>query len=176
MGSVTANLVEHTDPIPVWVVDGTVASDKILLAVDGSSSALRALDHATFMLSGHPTADLQILHVRPRFQDYCEIELVGEAARDAETVLNSDDQHCMTDFREKAMTVMEKNGFSGSRLHWETIDGKLSVAHAILNYSAQKGYGTIVMGRHGRSKSRFTGSVSRRLLHKAEETAFWVVP
>ena len=176
MGSVTANLVEHSDPIPVWVVDGTVTSDKILLAVDGSSSALRALDHATFMFAGRSAADLKVLHVRPRFQDYCGIELNSEAAQDVETVLNREDQHCMTGFREKALAVMNKNGFPEDRLRWETIDGKLSVAHAIINYAAQKAYGTVVMGRHGRSKSKFTGSVSRRLLHKAEEAALWVVP
>jgi nucleotide-binding universal stress UspA family protein len=176
MGSVTANLVEHTDLIPVWVVDGTVISEKILLAVDGSSSALRALDHATFMLAGHPTADLEILHVRPRLQDYCDIERTNETARDAEKFLISEDQNCMNDFRGQAMAIIEKNGFPVDHLHWETIDGKLSVARAILNHTARNGYGTVVMGRRGRSKSMFTGSVSRRLLHKAEEAALWLVP
>ncbi len=176
MGSVTANLVEHTTLVPIWVVDGTVSSANILLAADGSASALRALDHVAFMLSGHPTPDLQILHIRPRLQDYCEIEMTNEAARDAETVLISDDQHCMTGFREQAMTVLEKNDFPMERLNWETLDGKLAVAHAILNHIDRNDYGTVVMGRRGRSKSKFTGSVSRRLLHKAENTALWVVP
>jgi len=176
MGSVTANLVEHTTIIPIWVVDGTISSEKILLAVDGSSSALRALDHVAFMLSGHPTPDLQILHIRPRLKDYCEIEMTSEAARDAETVLIGEDQHCMTDFREQAITILEKNDFPTERLNWETIDGKLSIAHAILNHKNRNDFGTVVMGRRGRSKSKFTGSVSRRLLHKAENTALWVVP
>jgi len=176
MGSVTANLVEHSGIIPIVVVDGVVSSDKILLAVDGSSPALRALDHVTFMLSGHPKTDLQVLHVRPRIQDYCEIDITAEMAQDVETVLISDNQHCMADFRTQAQTVLKKNGFSDDRLHWETIDGKLAAARSILDYAARNGYGTVVMGRSGRSKSMFTGSVSRRLLHKAEETALWVVP
>jgi hypothetical protein len=37
-------------------------------------------------------------------------------------------------------------------------------------------YGTVVMGRRGRSKRMSTGSVSRRPLNKAEKTALWVVP
>lgn len=176
MGSVTANLVEHSDIIPIVVVDGVVSSDKILLVVDGSSSALRALDRVAFMLSGHTTKDLQILHVRPRLQDYCEIEMTAETVQDAETVLLNDDQHCMADFRAQAQTVLDKNGFSDDRLHWETIDGKLAVARSILDYAVRNDYGTVVMGRSGRSKSKFTGSVSRRLLHKAEETALWMVP
>ena len=176
MGSVTANLVEHSDIIPIVVVDGVVASDKILLVVDGSSSALRALDHVTFMLSGHPTKDLQVLHVRPRLQDYCEIDLTDETVQDAETVLLNDDQHCMADFRGQAQTVLKKNGVSDDRLHWETIDSTLAVSRSILDYAARNDYGTVVMGRSGRSKSMFTGSVSRRLLYKAEKAALWVVP
>jgi hypothetical protein len=36
MGSVSANLVEHSEFIPVWIVDGEVTPDKIMVAVDGS--------------------------------------------------------------------------------------------------------------------------------------------
>ena len=116
MGSVTANLVEHADLTPIVVVDGAICSDKVLLVVDGSSSALRALDHVTFMLSGHPTKTLQVLHVRPRLQDYCEIDLTAETAQDAEEILLNDDQHCMDDFHAQAQAVMKKNTFSGNRL------------------------------------------------------------
>jgi nucleotide-binding universal stress UspA family protein len=36
MGSVSANLLEHSEYIPLWIVDGEVTSDKIMVAVDGS--------------------------------------------------------------------------------------------------------------------------------------------
>ena len=110
MGSVTANLIENSELIPVWVVDGAVSSDKILLAADGSQSALRALDHLAFMLSIHPTLMIRVLHIQPRFQDYCEIDLENESARDAETVLLDDDRHCMENFKQQALTILAKNG------------------------------------------------------------------
>jgi len=175
-GSVTANLVEHSELIPIWVVDGTVSSDKILLAADGSQSALRALDHMAFMLSGHSTHAIHVLHIRPRFQDYCEIDMEEETTQDAETVLLNDDRHCMENFYQQALALLEKNGLDKDRLKVDTLDGKLSVARSIQNYASDKTYGTVVMGRRGRSKSLFTGSVSRSLLQKADGLALWVVP
>jgi nucleotide-binding universal stress UspA family protein len=175
-GSVTANLVEHSELIPIWVVDGTVSSDKILLAADGSQSALRALDHMAFMLSGHSTHAIHVLHIRPRFQDYCEIEMEEATTQDAETVLLNDDRHCMDNFYQQALALLEKNGMEKDRLKVDTLDGKLSVARSIQNYASDHTYGTVVMGRRGRSKSMFTGSVSRSLLQKADGMALWVVP
>jgi nucleotide-binding universal stress UspA family protein len=175
-GSVTANLVEHSELIPIWVVDGAVSSDKILLAADGSQSALRALDHMAFMLSGHSTHAIHVLHIRPRFQDYCEIDMEEETTQDAETVLLNDDRHCMENFYQQALALLEKNGLDKDRLKVDTLDGKLSVARSIQNYASDKTYGTVVMGRRGRSKSLFTGSVSRSLLQKADGLALWVVP
>lgn len=175
-GSVTANLVEHSELIPIWVVDGTVSSEKILLAADGSQSALRALDHMAFMLSGHSTHAIHVLHIRPRFQDYCEIDMEEETTQDAETVLLNDDRHCMENFYQQALALLEKNGLDKDRLKVDTLDGKLSVARSIQNYASDKTYGTVVMGRRGRSKSLFTGSVSRSLLQKADGLALWVVP
>ena len=175
-GSVTANLVEHSELIPIWVVDGTVSSDKILLAADGSQSALRALDHMAFMLSGHSTHAIHVLHIRPRFQDYCEIEMEAATTQDAETVLLNDDRHCMDNFYQQALALLIKNGMEKDRLKVDTLDGKLSVARSIQNYASDLTYGTVVMGRRGRSKSMFTGSVSRSLLQKADDMALWVVP
>ncbi|MGD9330388.1 MAG: universal stress protein [Desulfobacterales bacterium] len=176
MGSVTANLIEHSALIPIWVVDGAVPSDKILLAADGSQSALRALDHLAFMLSSHPTQIIQCLHVQPRLQDYCEIDLENKATHDAETVLLDDDQHCMENFHQQALAVLAKNGLDKNGLQLTSLDGKLSVARSILRFALDHEYGTVVMGRRGRSKSMFTGSVSRSLLQKAEGMALWMVP
>ena len=56
MGSVSAHLIENSQVIPVWLVDGHVDSMRIMAAVDGSESALRAVEHLGFVLSGNPQA------------------------------------------------------------------------------------------------------------------------
>jgi nucleotide-binding universal stress UspA family protein len=176
MGSVTANLVEHSELIPIWVVDSTVPSSNILLAADGSQATLRALDHLAFMLSGNHAQAIKMLHIRPRIQDYCEIVLEEEMTQNAETVILNGDQQCMTDFNHQAITVLRKNGLNEDCVEMVTLEGKLSVTRSILNYARDNGFGTVVLGRRGQSNSAFFGSVSRGLLQRAEGMALWVVP
>ena len=38
-GSVTSNLVEHANVIPIWMVDGEVADNRVVLAADGSQNS-----------------------------------------------------------------------------------------------------------------------------------------
>lgn len=176
MGSVAANLIEHSRLIPIWVVDGRKASDKILLAADGSRSSLRALDHLAFIHSSRKNSEIHVLHIQPRFQNYCEISLEVDAQQSAETAFASEDKNCMQDFHRQALTVLEKNGIHPDRLRIETLSGSLSIPRAILQYARDNSFGTLVMGKRGTSKSRFAGSVSHSLLHKASQCALWVVP
>jgi nucleotide-binding universal stress UspA family protein len=176
MGSVTANLIEHSRVTPIWVVDGKVASPRVLLAADGSQCALRALDHMAFILSGHADPTIHVVHVQPRFQDYCEIKLPEETVQNAEAVFRQDDQNCMDDFYQQAQAVLDKNGVSPERLQLQSLEASLSVPRTVIQYARQNDFGTIVMGRRGRSNSLFTGSVSRSLLHKTSNLGLWVVP
>jgi nucleotide-binding universal stress UspA family protein len=176
VGSVTANLVEHSKVIPIWVVDGQVQSNDILLSVDGSQSALRALDHLSFMLSGQPDSAIQLIHVRPILQDYCEIKLDEDNTKAAQSIIWDDDQNCMDDFHSQAITVLKKNGFDISKMKLETLEGNLSVTRAIIGYARENDFGTIVMGRRGKGQSSFFGSVSRGLFQRVENMSLWIVP
>ena len=51
-GEISAKMLEYCRICPVWIVEGTVRSKKLLIAMDSSENALRAVDHAGFMLSG----------------------------------------------------------------------------------------------------------------------------
>jgi nucleotide-binding universal stress UspA family protein len=176
MGSVTASLVEHSKVTPIWVIDGEADAANILMAADGSQASLRALDHLAFLLSGQEKQNVHILHVRPRFQDFCEIELDPDTAKDVNEAYLEEDQHCMDNFYPKAIEVLQRNGINKERLDFKTIDGNLSIPRAILAHARKNNFGTLVMGRRGRSKSKFTGSVSRSLLQKTENCAIWIVP
>jgi nucleotide-binding universal stress UspA family protein len=177
MGSVTANLVEHSAFTPIWVVDGSVpAASKVLLAADGSHATLRALDHLAYMLSNQQEAVVHMLHIRPSLQDFCEIVVEEEQTRSAETLIFNEDQGCMDDFFHQAMAVIKRNGMAEDRMKIVTLDGKLSITGSILRYAGDNGFGTVVFGRSGQSKSAFFGSVSRGILQKAEGMALWVVP
>lgn len=176
MGSVTANLVEHSTSIPIWLVDGTINFSDVLLAADGSRASLRALDHMAFMLAAQKNRELNVLHVRPRFQDFCEIDLEADSTKSAHEAILDSDQRCMDDFYGQALTVLEKYNIEADRFKVSHLDGRLSISRSVIQYADDNQIGTIVLGRRGTNNNPFTGSVSRSILNKAKDVALWVVP
>lgn len=175
-GSVTTTLLEHSQITPVWVVAGDVPNSRVLLAADGSPNALRALDHYCFMFGGDPDAEIHIVHVKPRLQEYCEIVQDTEAVAAAEEVLLDSHLRCIDDFYAQALRILEKNGLNPGRLKFQTMENRFSTAGAILDAARKGGFGTIVLGRRGFRKSVFSGSVARKIVHKITNTAIWLVP
>jgi len=176
MGSVTTNLIEHANLTPLWIVDGEVPNNNILLAADGSTYSLRALDHLAFMLGGTSDSKIKMVHVEPRLQDFCAIETDAGTISAAEELLLDENQRCIAGFRNKAITILQQNGLNHGRLEIETVKTGLSVSGAIRDAADKGGYGTIVVGRRGLTKGMFTGSVSRSIIQKASNAAVWLVP
>jgi hypothetical protein len=58
IGSVSANIVNNSADTPVWLVDEEGASQDIMVAVDGSESSFKAVDHLAFIVGGN--TDLKI--------------------------------------------------------------------------------------------------------------------
>jgi nucleotide-binding universal stress UspA family protein len=176
MGSVSAHLIENSAVIPVWLVDGDVHSTRVLAAVDGSESALRAVDHISFMLSGNPEVRVCFLHVTPRLKDYCEINFGMETGGGLEAVMGQEDRRCMDDFFPAALAKLRGAGFRDSQVETQTAATFLGVGETILKAAREGGFGTIVMGRRGLSKSFFGGKVSYTVSQKLSDAALWLVP
>ncbi len=176
MGSVSAHLVENSPVIPVWLVDGDVRSMRVMAAVDGSESALRAVDHMAFMLSGNPEVRVCFFHVAPRLKDYCEINFGAEAGGGLETLLAQGDRRCMDDFFPAALAKLREAGFRDDQVETRTATTLLNVGDTILTAAREGGFGAIVMGRRGINKSFFGGKVSYAVSHKLSDAALWLVP
>ena len=176
MGSVSAHLIENSPVIPVWLVDGDVRSTRVMAAVDGSESALRAVDHMAFMLSGNPEVRFCFFHVAPRLKDYCEIDFGAEAGGGLETLIAQGDQHCMDDFFPAALAKLREAGFREEQIETRTATTLLSVGETILTAAREGGFGAIVMGRRGMNKSFFGGKVSYGVSQKLSDAALWLVP
>jgi nucleotide-binding universal stress UspA family protein len=69
IGSTTKSVIDHNPDIPVWVVDGEIVSKKILVAVDGSTNSIKALDYLCDILRHNPDAPLTLFHVQPSWRD-----------------------------------------------------------------------------------------------------------
>jgi nucleotide-binding universal stress UspA family protein len=176
MGSVSAHLIENSPVTPVWLVDGSVRSTRVMAAVDGSESALRAVDHMAFMLSGNPEVRFCFFHVTPRLKDYCEIDFGAEAGRGVETLIAQGDQRCMDDFFPAALAKLREAGFREEQIETRTDTTLLSVGETILAAAREGGFGAIVMGRRGINKSFFGGKVSYAVSQKLSDAVLWLVP
>jgi len=176
MGSVTAGLIEHTEVIPIWVVDGDVVSDKVLLAIDGSENSLRALDHVAFVLAGQAAVRLEMLHVEPKIGDYCEIDFSNPVEAETVEIILNGDRHCIADFYTSARAVLKNAGFSDDQYHIRVLKDRMRAGKAVLDEARKAGYGTVVVGRQGQGRSIFSGSVARYVIGKATGHALWIVP
>jgi nucleotide-binding universal stress UspA family protein len=176
MGSVSAHLIENSAVIPVWLVDGKINSTQVLAAVDGSESALRAVDHMAFMLSGNPEVKIRFFHVAPRLKDYCEINFAQKPGDGLEALIAQGDKRCMEDFFSAALANLRAAGFQEDQIETETAATLLNVGETILSAAREGGFGTIVMGRRGMNKSFFGGKVSYHVSQKLADAALWLVP
>ncbi len=175
-GSVTTNILEQSQVIPVWLVDGEGASSEILMAIDGSEASLRAVDHVSFILSGNSDIRLTLLHVTSHARNYCEIDLEEQPDPELEKIVARGDKACIDQFYPHAIKKFKDAGISEDQIKIETVDGRRRVGKAILDFAQNGNYGTVVIGRRGANKSFFMGSVSRYLINKISNMALWVVP
>jgi nucleotide-binding universal stress UspA family protein len=176
MGSVSAHLIENSQVIPVWLVDGDVGPMRVMAAVDGSESALRAVDHMAFMLSGNREVKVRFFHVAPRLKDYCEINFGQEACYGSEAFIAKGDKRCMDDFFSAALAKLRDAGFHESQIETQTVATLASIGETIIKAAREGGFGTIVMGRRGIGKSFFGGKVSYTVSQKLDGAALWLVP
>jgi nucleotide-binding universal stress UspA family protein len=176
LGSVSAHLIENSAVIPVWLMDGAVSSKQILAAVDGSESALRAVDHLAFMLSGNPEVRIRFFHVAPRLRDFCAVNFTQKPAEGLEALIAQGDKRCMDDFFSAALAKLQSAGFQEKQIETQTAATLHSVGETILSAAREGGFGTLVMGRRGMNKSFFGGKVSYYVSQKLSDAALWLVP
>ena len=173
-GSITANLLEHSRIIPVWVIDGQVTSTRIMIAVDGSESSLKAVDHLSFMTAGNADIEITLFHVVPRFSDFCPIK-IEEPTDTIEKILIQGDKRCIDHFHALALQRFKEAGFQDSQIHLKMVECMYNIGSAIVEEARAGDYGTVVVGRRGGGNAFFMGSVSRSVLGKSANCALWVV-
>jgi nucleotide-binding universal stress UspA family protein len=175
MGSVTNNVLEHTSVTPIWAVGGDAKSMKVMVAVDGSESTLRAIDHVIFMVGGNPDIRITLLHVVPRLRDYCEIEFEEKEDVLKELIIQGDKQ-CIDDFYNHAQRKIKEAGLKKSQIDIKQVVSTINIGKRIVNEVKKGNFGTVVIGRRGVDDSFFLGSVSRYVLANISNRAIWLVP
>ena len=145
---------------------------KILVAVDASENARRAVEYVGEIVGSAPDFHVTLLYVIR----YAEKDLFP----DDETWKAKKGQE-----KKEALKVLDnlfhlliQKGLSEKTLGTKLIEIEdFSIAQAIMDYQQKEGFGTIVVGRRGMSKAEefLFGSISNKIVHYAKDCAVWVI-
>ena len=130
---------------------------RILVAIDGSEGALRALDVAARQARLEPVAELHVLTVLPTLSNYTAAEIYVTAERILQAAV--DKAQAVLDAAAGRLTA------SGCRFTLEQLEG--DPAETIARRAAELGCESITMGTHGLGSFGilFLGSVAQRVVH-----------
>lgn len=175
LGSVSSALFDKCRSIPLWIIDGSIQSEKFLIPVDGTPSSLMAIDHLAHIFSGRDDVKFYLFHARAFLsspstckpetfysrwgKDWCDTHLSGNGCMfTGPTELLTDagiDKECI-------ITLPETTAIEEST--------------AIISSARKNGCGTIVIGRRPIHEAKgILGGVSKRTIHQTENLALWVV-
>jgi nucleotide-binding universal stress UspA family protein len=175
-GSVSNTVIQQSRVLPVWLIDGDIEPGRILVPVDGSVSAIRAVDHLAFMLAGRKDCHLTFFHVQPKLRHFCAIDFDEATAEPLDEILAAGSDVCIDNFFGKARHKLAEFDIGEDQVDIKTRTGLGSIGGMIFEEMTRGGYGTLVMGRRGTSRSYFMGSVTQYVLGKSQNLAVWIVP
>lgn len=176
MGEVAAKVLEYCRICPVWMLKGTVINKNVIIAVDNSENAMRAVDHAGFMLAG-TDANVTVFHSKRDVRRF-----IPQAVLDEFPEVQKYWRHKAADniapFIQKAKDMLLAAGIEKDRITGKVVDGSRSAATDILNAAQSSGAGTVFLGLRGYSgvKDFTMGSVTRKVLTQAKDITVSIVP
>lgn len=172
LGSVATKLIESITFAPLLIMGQQRATGRILIAMDSSDGAMRALDFVADHLGGYDY-DVHLLHV---------IRGNGEITTKHPNLTTP--QECrqialdtmQTVFNEARKRLVE-GGFSNNQISEEIKTNIYSRAAAIVKVAKEGGFETIVVGRRGVSRPRsfVIGRVSNKAIHMARRLGVWII-
>jgi len=158
---------------------------KILLAVDASDNAMRAVEYVGNMAGNCPGFEVQLLCIErlphrdlyPDEEEWkgscekarAEMKSFLDMARDQLVEMNVPGTAITQQYMSSCISPFQDNVVLCSR--------GTSVAQEILDALKAGGFGTVVIGRRGVSKAEefLFGSVSNKIIHSAKNCTVWVV-
>lgn len=176
MGENACKVLERSRAIPVWIVKGNVDKKGVMVCMDRSENALKAVDHAGFMLAGSD-CPITLFHAKRGLRRLFP-KAVFEAASGLEDAWRAKLDGDMTLVMEKAKKSLLDAGITPNRISINIQNGGLNAASDVVKMAKGSGAGTIVMGKCGTGgdKPYSMGGVARKVIELAENTTVWVVP
>jgi nucleotide-binding universal stress UspA family protein len=175
-GRVSNSVVEYCKDSPVWIIaEKGFDSRKILVCIDSSENALRAAEHAGFMLAG-TDCEVTLFHTLRHLSRFVPSDVLADDAR-LQDFWNQKAGENIGPYMQEAKELMLKAGLSEGQISLKVVDGSRSPANDIVNEARENGYATVVLGKRGVSKLKgfLFGSITRKILHNMAGLSVWIV-
>ncbi len=159
-GSIANKLIGRLTQTPICIVGGTPKAGKILVAIDASVGAKRAIDYVADVVDSS-NWEVTLFHVIRNIDQ--------KKIQKTERIIGSI-------FRE-ATVHLETAGFNRNQIHTKVVTDASSRSSAIVVEALNGGFGTIVVGRRGLSNvEEFSmGRVSNKIIQMTREMAVWII-
>jgi nucleotide-binding universal stress UspA family protein len=177
MGQVSHDVLEYSRNMPVWLVNGSVLENNVLIGIDPSDNSLNAVRHACLMLSG-TDCHITLFHTYRHLRRFLPKEVLeASASSELEKIWYQMAGKEVAPYMKKAMEMLIDAGFKENRIFSKVIDGTRSAAADILDEARNNKCGTVILGRWGASHDNELkmGSVTRKVIHDSKGMAVWVV-
>jgi len=173
IGSVAAKLLDKLTFVPVAVAGRKPSNQRVLIALDGSDSARRALDFAGTALGGRDFEVGLMNVIRGEQKPASRIRPLFLPA-----AFREEKQKDMTMEFQRAKDHLAGIGFKPHRIKTYSVVGTRSRGASIAETAKQQNYSLIVMGRRGLSgPEEFSmGRVPRKVIQLATASAIWIIP
>lgn len=172
LGSVATKLIESITFAPLLIMGRQKMTGRILVAMDSSAGAMRALGFVAAHLGGYDY-DVRLLHVIRGNRDVArkrpDLSSPQEFRQKAADTIKA--------VFEEARNRLIANGFSKNQISETIVTSAASRAAAVAEVAKKEGFGTIVVGRTGVSRPRgfFIGRVANKAIHMARQFSVWVI-
>ena len=176
MGETANKVLEFNRSCPVWMVKGAVRRKNILLAVDNSQNAMRAVDYAGFMLPG-TEAHVTIFHSKRDLKRFMPNRLLEEFP-EFQKLWKHTAGEVVAPYLKKAKDILIKAGLKENQVSIKLVEGSESAGMDILEEVENSDAGTIFIGKRGCSdvKDYSMGSVAKKVLYQASNMTVCIVP
>lgn len=183
LGSIANKLVEKLAQTPVWVVGAGQQGGRLLVALDSSEGAMRAVDYVSKMVGSWPAFEVTLFHVMRGLDIFQQVagKSPGHASESAwQEKLAKELEQAGTGmdpvFAEATGRLVDA-GLDAARITRKVSKGASSRAGAIVDEAERGGFDTVVVGRRGLSKVQefFMGRVSNKVIHLSKAKTVWVV-
>lgn len=184
MGTITQRLLGMLPNIPLWIVGRSDNAGKIIIGVDFSEGAMRAVEHVAQTFSkGFSLKNICLFHairgISPErgkiTRAFAPLELQQPQMKITGEVRQLKEK--MQSVFEKAQSILESSGIPANIITTKIVCGVSSRALSIVEYARQENFGTVVLGRRGlsRLKEFFMGRVSTKVISMVHYRTVWIV-